>query len=60
MDPKPTLLFILIGTIVGLSHLNYDDQTKMKRKFDGRRWRDIVPRWRKSRAKRNDIVAVSR
>lgn len=51
MDPKLTVLFLLIGTIIGLSHLNYEDQTKIKRIFDERCWRDIVPRWRKSRTK---------
>ncbi len=44
MDPKLTVLFLLIGTIIGRSHLNYEDETKMKRRSDGRRWRDIVPR----------------
>jgi hypothetical protein len=44
MDPKLTVLFLLIGTIIGLSRLNYEDLTKMKRGFDGQRWRDIVPR----------------
>ena len=48
MDPKLTVLFLPIGTIIGLSRLNYEDLTKMKRGFDGQRWRDIVPRWRKS------------
>jgi hypothetical protein len=48
MDPKLTMLFLLIGTIIGLSHLNYENLTKMKRGFDGQHWRDIVPRWRKS------------
>jgi hypothetical protein len=48
MDPKLTMLFLLIGTIIGLSHLNRENPTKMKSEFDGRRWRDIVPRWRKS------------
>ena len=48
MDPKLTVLFLLIGTIIGLSHLNYENLTKMKRGFDGQRWCDIVQRWRKS------------
>jgi hypothetical protein len=48
MDPKLTVLFLLIGTIIGLSRLNYEDLTKMKRGFDGQRWRDIVQRWRQS------------
>ena len=47
MDPKLTVLFLFIATIIGLSNLNHEDLTKMKRGFDGQRWRDIVPRWRK-------------
>lgn len=48
MDPKLTMLFLLLGTIIGLSQFNYENLTKMKRGFDGQHWRDIVPRWRKS------------
>jgi len=48
MDPKLTMLFFLFGTIIGLSHLNYENLTKMKRGFDDQRWRDIVQRWRQS------------
>jgi hypothetical protein len=48
MDPKLTVLFLLIGTIIGLSRLNYGNLTKMKRGFDGQRWRGTVSRRRKS------------
>ena len=48
MDPKLTMFFLLIGTIIGLSHLGSETLIKMKSEFDGRRWRDIVPRWRKA------------
>jgi hypothetical protein len=48
MDPKLTVLFLLIGTIIGLSRLNYEYLTKMKRGLDWQHWRDIVPRRRKS------------
>jgi hypothetical protein len=48
MDPKLTMLFLLIGTIIGLSHLSRETLGKMKSEFESRRWRDIVPRWRKS------------
>jgi hypothetical protein len=48
MDSKVTMLFSLFGIIIGLSYLNYENPTKMKRGFDGQRWRDIVPRWHKS------------
>jgi hypothetical protein len=48
VDPKLTTPFFLFGTIIGLSHLNYENLTKMKRGLDGQRWRDIVQRWRQS------------
>ena len=48
MDSKVTMLFSLFGIIIGLSYLNYENPTKMKRGFDGQRWRDIVQRWRQS------------
>jgi hypothetical protein len=48
MDPKLTMLFLLIGTIIGLSHLNFENLTKMNRGFDGQRWRGMVSRRRKS------------
>jgi hypothetical protein len=48
MDPKLTVLFLLIGSIIGLSHLSSEAMIKMKRKFDGQRWRAVVPRWYKS------------
>jgi hypothetical protein len=41
------MLFVLIGTIIGFSHLSRETLTKMKSEFGGRRWRDIVPRRRK-------------
>jgi hypothetical protein len=34
MDLKLVMLFLLIGAIIGLSHLSRENQTKMKRKFD--------------------------
>jgi hypothetical protein len=48
MDPKLTMLFLLIGTIIGFSHLNYENLTKMNRGFDGQHWRGMVSRRRKS------------
>lgn len=42
MDPKLTLLFLLIGTIVGLSHLSDDSLSRMRRQLIDRRWRDFV------------------
>jgi hypothetical protein len=35
MDPKLTILFCLIGTIIGLSHLSGENLTKLKRQIDG-------------------------
>jgi hypothetical protein len=42
MDPKLTMLFLLIGTIIGLSH--YDDEyvVERKRQLDGRSWRNVT------------------
>jgi hypothetical protein len=34
MDLKLVMLFMLIGTIIGLSHLSRENLPKMKRKFD--------------------------
>jgi hypothetical protein len=48
MDPKLVMLFLLIGTIIGLSHLSRENLTKMKRKFDSQHWRVVAPRWHKS------------
>jgi hypothetical protein len=39
MDPKLTLLFLLIGTVVGLSHLSDDSLSRMRRQLIDRRWR---------------------
>jgi hypothetical protein len=48
MDPKLTLLFLLIGAIIGLSHLNDERLGHMRRQLVLRRWREFVPRRRKS------------
>jgi hypothetical protein len=42
MDPKLTLLFLLIGTVVGLSHLSEKNLTRMRRQLVARRWRQFV------------------
>jgi hypothetical protein len=42
MDPKLTLLFLLIGTVVGLSHLSDDNLSRMRRQLIDRRWREFV------------------
>jgi hypothetical protein len=42
MDPKLTLLFLLIGTVVGLSHLSEENLIRMRRQLVDRRWREFV------------------
>jgi hypothetical protein len=44
MDPKLTMLFLLIGTIVGLSHLS--ERRRPERQGVNRVWRRFV--WRRS------------
>ena len=48
MDPKLTILFVLISSIIGLSHLNDDNLARMRRQLVIRRWREFVPGRRKS------------
>jgi len=48
MDPKLTILFVLISSIIGLSHLNDDNLARMRRQIVTRRWREFVPGRRKS------------
>ena len=38
---KLIILFLLIGSIIGLSHLTGENLTKLKHAFHSRRWRDI-------------------
>ena len=48
MDPKLTILFVLIGTIVTLSHASEGGFNRVRRAGVARRWRQIVPSWRRS------------
>ncbi len=48
MDPKLTILFLLIGSIITLSHLSDDSLARMRRQIINRRWREFVPGRRKS------------
>jgi len=48
MDPKLTILFLLIGGIVALSHLNEENTQRVRRQLLARRWRNFVPGQRKS------------
>jgi len=42
MDPKLTMLFVLIGAVVVLSHLTDDNLTRVRRQLVDRRWRNFV------------------
>jgi hypothetical protein len=48
MDPKITILFMLIGAVIGLSRLNDENLGRVRRQFVQRRWREFVPMWRRS------------
>jgi hypothetical protein len=48
MDPKLAIFFLLIGVIIGLSHLSDETVARMRRQFAAKRWRTIVPARRKS------------
>jgi hypothetical protein len=47
MEPKIALLFLLIASVVGLSHLNDDVVGRMRRHLGEGRWREILPRRRR-------------
>ncbi len=47
MDPKLTILFLLISSVIGLSHLTDESLDRLRRQFAGRRWREFVPGRRK-------------
>jgi hypothetical protein len=42
MDPKLTILFMLITVVVVLSHLTDENLTRMRQQFVARRWRKFV------------------
>jgi hypothetical protein len=42
MDPKLTMLFMLIGAVIVLSHLNDENLTRVRRQLVDRRWRYLV------------------
>jgi hypothetical protein len=48
MDPKLAILFLLISSIIGLSHLTDDVLERMRRQLVIRRWREFMPGRRKS------------
>ena len=48
MDPKLTILFLLIGAIIVLSHLSDENLGRMRRQFVDRSWREFMPLRRRS------------
>ena len=47
MDPKLTILYCLIGIIIGFSHLSGEKLGKLKRQLNGLHWREVMLNWRK-------------
>jgi hypothetical protein len=47
MAPKLAMLLLLVGTIIGLSHLTDDTLNRMRQQLAARRWRGFVPGRRK-------------
>jgi len=43
MDPKITLLFLLIGSVIGLSYLSDEKRGRFRRQLSDLRWRNFVP-----------------
>ena len=41
MDPKLTILFLLIGSIIALSHLNKSTIDRTRRLLTNRNWRGL-------------------
>jgi len=47
MEPKITLLFLLIVSVIGLSRLNDEFVERIRRQLGEGRWREILPRRRR-------------
>jgi len=47
MEPKIALFFLLIASVIGLSHLNDEVVGRMRRQLGEGRWREILPRRRR-------------
>jgi hypothetical protein len=51
MDPKLTILFLLVGAVIGLSHLSEENVSRVRRQLVSRvrrqlvsrNWRDLMP-----------------
>ncbi|MGC1465457.1 MAG: hypothetical protein WA792_06965 [Pseudolabrys sp.] len=48
MDPKLTLVFLLVGAVIALSNLDDATLDRVKDRFDRLSWRGFVPGRRKS------------
>ena len=48
MDPKLTILFMLIGVVIGLSYLGDGSLRRMRRQIADGGWRQFVPLRRRS------------
>jgi hypothetical protein len=46
MDPKLTLLFVLIGSIIALSNINDGTFSRIGRQLFARNWRSLMARRR--------------
>jgi hypothetical protein len=44
MDPKLTILFLLIGSVIVLSHLSEENLGRMRQQLAARNWRQLVRR----------------
>ena len=47
MDLKLSILFVLMGCVIGLSHLNEENLGRMRRRLVSRRGREFGPRRRR-------------
>ena len=47
MDPKLTILYCLIGIVIGFSHPSGEKLGKLKRQLNCLRWREVMLSWRK-------------
>jgi hypothetical protein len=43
MDPKIALLFLLIASVIGLSHLSDENLGRVRRQLTTKRWREFMP-----------------
>ena len=44
MDPKLTIVFLLISSVIVLSHLSEENLGRMRRQLAARNWRQMVRR----------------